>query len=101
MQKMAGQRRIEKLAKKLASAKTISKEAYIDKYFSELPEKTKTFTLEVKDRNFGVWALRMPTEDFREWIHVNGNSRVTKIEYSNGMKRASESRKPSIKFRQI
>ena len=101
MQKMAEQRRIERQAKKIASAKTISREAYINKYFSELPEKTKTFTLEVKDRNFGVWALRMPTEDFREWLHIDGNSRVTKIEYSNGMKRSSESGKPCIKFRQI
>ena len=101
MQKMAEQRRIERQAKKIASAKTISKEAYIDKYFSELPEKTETFTLEVKDRNFGVWALRMSTEDFREWLHIDGNSRVAKIEYSDGMKRVSESGKPCIKFRQV
>lgn len=101
MQRMAEQRRIERQAKKLASAKTISKEAYIDKYFSELPKTTTTFTLEVKNRNFGVWALRMPTEDFRLWLHVGENSRATRIEYSDKMKRDSEAGKPCIKFRQI
>lgn len=101
MQKMAEQRKIERRNKKLASARTMTKNDYINKYFSELPEKTKTFTLEVKDRNFGVWAFRMPTEDFREWLHIDGNSHVAKIEYSNGMKRSSEAGKPCIKFRQI
>ena len=101
MQRKAEQHKIEKQAKKLASAKTISKAEYIDKYFSELPEKTKTFTLEVKDRNFGVWALRLPTEDFREWLHIEGNSKATRIEYSDKMKRDSEAGKPCIKFRQI
>lgn len=101
MQKMAEQRRIERQAKKIASAKTLGKAEYIDKYFEELPEKTKSFTLEVKDRNFGVWALRMPTEDFREWLHIDGNSRATRVEYSDRMKRSSESGKPCIKFRQI
>ena len=62
---------------------------------------TKTFTIEVKDRNYGVWALRMPTQDFREWLHIDGNSKSTKIEYSDKMKRASEAGKPCIKFRQI
>ena len=73
MQRKAEQKRIEKQAKKLASAKTMTKAEYIDKYFGELPETTKTFTLEIKDRNFGVWALRLPTEDFREWLHIEGN----------------------------
>ena len=101
MQRMAEQRRIEKQVKKLASAKTVTKAEYIDKYFRELPETTTTFTLEVKDRNFGIWALRMPTEDFREWLHIEGNSKATKIEYSDKMKRDSEAGKPCIKFRQI
>lgn len=101
MQRMAEQKRIEKQAKKLASAKTVTKAEYIDKYFSELPNTTTTFTLEIKDRNFGVWALRLPTEDFREWLHIEGNSKATRIEYSEGMKRDSEAGKPCIKFRQI
>ena len=41
MQKMAEQRKIERRNKKLASAKTMSKDEYIDRHFSELPEKTK------------------------------------------------------------
>lgn len=101
MQKMAEQKRIEKQAKKLASAKTVTKAEYIDKYFSELPKTTTTFTLEIKDRNFGVWALRLPAQDFQMWLKIEGNSKATKIEYSDKMKRVSEAGKPCIKFRQI
>lgn len=101
MQKMAEQKRIEKQAKKLASAKTVTKAEYIDKYFGELPETTKTFTVEVKRGNYGIYALRMPTEDFRNWLKAGENSRATRVEFSKNMKRASEARKPSVKFRQI
>lgn len=101
MQRKAEQRKIEKQAKKLASAKTVTKAEYIDKYFSELPKTTTTFTLEIKDRNFGVWALRLPVQDFQMWLKIEGNSKATKIEYSDKMKRVSEAGKPCVKFRQV
>lgn len=100
-EKQAAENISAKIQKRMEAAQVVTKAEYIDKYFGELPNTTKTFTIEVKDRNFGVWALRLPTEDFREWLHIEGNSKATRIEYSEGMKRDSEAGKPCIKFRQI
>ena len=83
-----------------ASAKTVTVIQYIDKYFSEVPEKTSTYTIEVKDRNFGVWALRMPTVDFCAWLKA-GNGIASTVSPSEAMKRYAESGKPCIRFRQI
>ena len=94
------ERRAKRAAARRASAKAVSVNEYIDKYFSEVPEKTTTFTLEVKDRNFGVWALRMPTEDFCNWLKA-GNAIPSSVNPSEAMKRYSESGKPCIRFAQI
>lgn len=93
-------RRQAKAETRKANAKTVTLAEYINKYFSELPETTKTFTIEVKDRNFGVWALRMPTEDFRLWL-LAGNAKKANVSKSEAMKRYAEAGKPCVKFKQI
>lgn len=100
MARQVEQRRQARANERKASAKTVTLTEYIDKYFSELPETTKTFTIEVKDRNFGVWALRMPTEDFRDWL-LAGNAKKANVSKSEAMKRYAEAGKPCIKFEQI
>lgn len=100
-EKQAAENISAKIQKRMEAAQVVTKEEYIDKYFGELPETTKTFTIEVKRGNYGVYALRMPTEDFRDWLKAGENSHATRVEFSKNMKRASEARKPSVKFRQI
>lgn len=100
MARQVEERRQAKAEKRKASAKTVTMAEYINKYFNELPETTTTFTIEVKDRNFGVWALRMPTEDFRLWL-LAGNAKKANVSKSEAMKRYAEAGKPCVKFEQI
>ncbi len=100
MKRATEERRQAKAEKRKASAKVVTIAEYVNKYFGELPETTKTFTIEVKNRHFGVWALRMPTEDFRLWL-LAGNAKKATLSKSEGMKRYAEAGKPCIKFEQI
>lgn len=100
-EKQAAENISVKIQKRMEAAQIVTKEEYIDKYFGELPNTTKSFTIEVKRGNYGVYALRMPTEDFCEWLKAGENSKATRVEFSKNMKRASEARKPCVKFRQI
>ena len=100
MQRQLDARRAIKADARRKAARTVTVDEYINLYRKELPETTKTVTLEVRDRNFGVWAIRLPVDDFMSWLKA-GAAKVARISPSESMKRFSEAGKPCIKFEQM
>ena len=100
MQRQLEERRAIKAEARKKAAKTVTVNQYIDMYRKEMSKNTKTITLEVRDRNFGVWAIRMPVDDFMDWLKA-GAAKVSRIASSESMKRFSEAGKPCIRFEQM
>ena len=100
MQRQVEERRAIKAEARKKAAKTVTVDQYIDMYRKELSKNTKSITLEVRDRNFGVWAIRMPVDDFMDWLKA-GAAKVSRIASSESMKRFSEAGKPCIRFEQM